>query len=211
MKQKELAVEPRQRLRKGDNKRLRRQGRIPSVIYGGDGAPASISVSEHELEMILRGGVHSSLVFGMKVDGASQHTILRAVERHPVSGRLLHLDFQRINLEEEVDFEVPLHVVGHEPQGVREGGVLEHVQRTVRVRCKPFNLPQVIECDLSNLKMHESFFVSDLVLPEGVTVLDAPGEALFSVVVPAAAVAAEESTADAAEPEVVSRKREDEE
>jgi large subunit ribosomal protein L25 len=220
MQQMELKVQPRQRRLKGDNKRLRRGGRIPSVVYGGDAEPKSIAVSEHELELLLRGGSRSSLVFKLAIEGGkeSEQTLLRAVERHPVTSRLVHLDFQRVNLDEEVEIEVPVHAVGSSPKGVRAGGILEHIHRAVTVRCKPLQMPGHLDADLSELDVHQTYHVSDLTLPEGVAVVDSPDAALFSIVTPAmiketdatAAVEGAEAAAPA-EPEVIGRKKESEE
>jgi large subunit ribosomal protein L25 len=217
MEQMEIMAQPRQRRFKRDNNRLRRQGRIPSVIYGEKAAPASIAVDEHQMEMILRGASRSSAVFRVTVDDGrdTEQTLLRAVDRHPVTGRLVHIDFQRVDLDKEVELAVPIHASGASPIGVRGGGILEHVQRAITIRCKPLAMPQFIEVDLSNLDVHESIHVVDLKLPEGVTVMDSPDTALFAVVAPHVVVEAEvavpgvEAEDAEAEPEVIARKKED--
>jgi large subunit ribosomal protein L25 len=186
------------------------------VIYGGGGGPKVVDVGEHELELILRGAQRSSSVFRMTIEGdkATEQTMLRAVDRHPVSSRLVHLDFQRIDVNKPVEIEVPVHAVGSIPAGVRLGGILEHIQRTVTVRCKPLEMPARLDCDLSALEMHTTFHVSDMTLPAGIEVLDTPETALYTVAPPPTvkeptaeeAPAAEGATA--AEPEVIGRKKE---
>jgi large subunit ribosomal protein L25 len=217
MKQMEIMAQPRVRRFKRDNNRLRRQGSVPSVIYGEKVEPASVAVDEHQMELILRGASRSSAIFRVTVDDgrAVEQTLLRAVDRHPVTGRLIHIDFQRVDLEKEVEISIPIHATGATPIGVRSGGILEHVQRAVTIRCKPLAMPQFIEVDLSNLEVHESIHVSDLKLPEGVVVMDSPEMALFAVVAPHVVVeevapgAIVEGEEGAAEPEVIARKKED--
>jgi large subunit ribosomal protein L25 len=173
-----------------------------------------VTVNEHELEMILKGARRSSAVFRMALDGGNgvEQTMLRAVDRHPVTSRLVHMDFLRIDVNKPVEFEVSLHQIGNIPKGVRAGGVLEHIQRTVTIRCKPLEMPSRIDVDLSELDMHQNIHVSDLKLPEGVAVVDDPHTSLYSVVPPTRVVeetpAEGEAGATTAEPEVLTRKKE---
>jgi large subunit ribosomal protein L25 len=214
MEQLQISAMPRQRQAKGDNRRLRRDGQVPAVIYGGPGEPRSIAINHHELEMLLRGARHTNAVLDLAIDGGHEQTLIRDIQRHPVTGMLVHVDFLRVDLEKEVQVEVVLHVVGTDPAGVKNGGILEHVQRTVEVRCTPLNMPKFLEADLSNLDLNQSFHVSDLKLPEGVTVVDDPETALFTILPPKAE--AEEAApgaapaAGAAEPEVIAKKKTEE-
>jgi large subunit ribosomal protein L25 len=144
-------------------------------------------------------------------DGAGQEqAIIREIQRHPVSNRMVHVDFQRINLEEDVQVSVPLHVVGSDPKGVKNGGILEHVLRTVEVLAKPLSIPKHLDVDLSDLDLNQSFHVSDLKLPEGVTVVDEPDTALFTILPPKGEAEAG-TAAEGAEPEVIGVKKKEEE
>ena len=210
MEQMRVNAQFRQRQAKGDNRRLRRTGLIPAVIYGGQDAPASVAVNDHELELILRGARHSNIIFNLSLDSKEEQAIIREMQRHPVTERLVHIDFQRINLAEEIEVSVQIHAVGSDPKGVKVGGILEHVTRSVQVRCKPLNIPKRLDADLSNLDLNQSFHVSDLVLPEGVEVLDEIDTPLYTILPPKAEVepvAAEGEVAAAAEPEVIGEKK----
>lgn len=208
MDQLQLAAKPRVREAKGSNRRLRVEGQVPAVVYGGKGEPRSIAISHHELELILRGARKTNKIFNLALGSEAEQTIVRDIQRHPVTSRIVHVDFQRIDLESEIEVDVTLHVTGQIPLGVRNGGILEHIQRTVRISCTPLAIPKYIEVDLSDLDMNRSIHVSDLKLPEGVQVLDEPETALFTVAPPKG----EETTTPeggAAEPEVIGAKKEE--
>jgi large subunit ribosomal protein L25 len=206
MKQLDLKANSRSRAAKGDNRRLRASGRVPAIIYGGDAAqPQTIDISDHEMEMILHGAYRCTEVINLGVGDATEPTLVRDIQRHPVSSRLVHMDFMRIDLNREVEVEVSVHGLGI-PVGVREGGILDHLARTVTVRCTPINIPHSIDVDISELGFNQSLHVSDLKIPEGVRIMDAPDTPIFAVLAPRAV---EEKPAEAAvaEPEVIGVKK----
>lgn len=213
MEQVTIKGEVREKVLKGDNRRLRRDGRVPAVLYGGEGQNASISVGDHEMEMVLRGARRTNAIFNLALAGGEEPALLREIQRHPVTEKLMHLDFVRVDLTKEIEVEVPVRATGETPAGVKEGGILEHVQRTVTVMCRALDIPKHIDANLGGLRMNDSFHVSDLKLPEGVRVIDEPETALFSVlpprkeeeVTPAAAAEGE-----AAQPELIGKKKEEE-
>lgn len=214
MEQLHISAKLRERKAKGDNRRLRREGEVPAVVYGGQQVPQSVSINHHELELFLRGARHSNVIFNLTLDSAGlEQAIIREIQRHPVTNRMVHIDFQRVDLEQEVQVSVVIHVTGSDPKGVKNGGVLEHVNRTVEVLCKPLSIPKRLDADLSNLDLNQTFHVSELTLPEGVTVVDTPETPLFTILPPRTEAAAEAATPGAAEPEVVAaakKKPEDE-
>ncbi len=207
MEQMTLEAQPRQREHKGDNKALRRTGRVPAVIYGGDNEPLSVSLDDHQLELILHGGRRSNSIFNLNVGEGQEQTLIREVQRHPVHNRIIHIDFLRVNLQQDIEVEVPVHAIG-DPLGVRNGGVLEHVNRTVRVSCRPLNIPRELVADLTNLDMNQTFHVSQLTLPEGVVFVDEPETALFTVLPPRTEEAPAAAVTEAVQPEVIVKKRE---
>lgn len=202
-----LQAQPRVRDAKGANRRLRASGQVPAVVYGGTGEPRSIAINLHEMELILRGATKTNKIFNLTLEGGNEQTIARDIQRHPVNSRVWHVDFQRIDLESELEVDVTIHVVGQSPLGVRNGGILEHIQRTVRVLCKPLDMPKFLEADLSELDLNRSYHVSDLTLPAGVQVLDELDMALFTVAPPKTEEVVA-PVAGAAEPEVVGAKKE---
>lgn len=211
MEQLRISAKSRERKAKGDNRKLRREGEVPAVVYGGQVEPRNLAINHQELELFLRGARHSNAILNLTVDGSGQEqTIIREIQRHPVSNRMVHIDFQRIDLEKDIQVSVAIHAVGSDPKGVKSGGILEHVTRTIEVLCKPLNIPKRLDADLSNLDLNQSFHVSELVLPEGVVVIDDPDTPLFTILT-LRAEAEETPVAGAAEPEVITGKKAEEE
>lgn len=204
----QLTVTPRERIHKGDNRKVRREGRVPAVIYGGGQDPVMVSVDNHEMELILRGVHRTSALFEIDLDGRREQTIIREIQRHPVTARLLHLDFMRIDMTKELDTVVSVQAVGATPVGVRAGGVLESLTRQVNVRCMPGAVPQAFEVDCSAMQINDTLHVSDIKVPEGVVIMDDPDTALFSVTPPSVEPVEEAAEEAAAEPEVIGRAEE---
>ncbi len=213
MEQVTIQGELRKKVLKGDNKRLRREGRVPAVIYGGDGEATSISVGDHEMEMVLRGARRTNTIFSLAVGGGQEPALVREIQRHPVTEKLMHMDFVRVDLTKEIEVEVPVRAIGGTPAGVKLGGILEHVQRTVTVACSPLEIPDHLEADLAALGMNQTFHVSDLKLAETIRVIDEPETALFSVLPPRkeeeVAPAAAAEGAESSEPELIGKKKEE--
>lgn len=199
---------------KNDARRLRARGMVPLTIYGGEGEPVAAAAPLAELAAILRSDSGYNTIFTLDVDGAGPSEVMfhdRQID--PVRGRLVHADLRRLVRGQVLEVTVPLHLEG-EPEGVRsEGGILEQLLREVEVRCRPREIPDAINADVSNLKVHDVLHVSDLEVPEGITILTSP-EAVIATV----AVVREEQVEPAvpeeevSEPEIISKgKREDEE
>lgn len=205
MEQVQVSAELRQVGKMRASRRLRRTGRVPAVVYGGGKDPIFVSVDDHDMDLILRGASRASDIFNLKIGEVEEQAVLREIQRHPVHNRLVHMDFLRIDLTKEIEVELAIHATDVTPAGVKAGGVLEHLTRELTVRCLSVNLPKYIEVDLSGLEVGESFHVSDLVLPEGVTVLNSEDTTLFAVTVPRAAV--EEGEGEGEEPEVIGGKK----
>lgn len=200
MQQIEVKASARVRDAKGANRRLRANGRVPGVVYGGSAEPRSIDVSAHDMEMILHGRYRTGEVMNLTFEqGPAEVTLLRDVQRHPVSSKLQHLDFLRVDINKEVEVEVTVHAVGT-PAGVREGGILEHVTRTLTVRCTPLSIPTSVDIDVTGLEINHSLHLSEATLPEGLVILNAPETPLFAILPPRTGDAG--ATA-AAEPEVI--------
>ncbi|HMM44007.1 MAG TPA: 50S ribosomal protein L25/general stress protein Ctc [Candidatus Macondimonas sp.] len=155
---------------KGASRRLRRQGHVPGIVYGGDQPPQAISVSNNEMMKHLEHEAFYSHVLELDVDGVAQSVILKALHRHVYrAGILLHVDFQRVVADQALHVHVPLHFVGDERSvGAKRGGVISHLLNEVEVICLPKDLPEFIEVDVSGLDIGESLHLSDLTLPEAV-------------------------------------------
>ena len=155
---------------KGASRRLRRQGDVPGIVYGGDQPPQAISISNNEMMKHLEHQAFYSHVLELDVDGVAQSVILKALQRHVYrAGVLLHVDFQRVVADQALHVHVPLHFVGDERSvGAKRGGVISHLLNEVEVICLPKDLPEFIEVDVSGLDIGESLHLSDLTLPEAV-------------------------------------------
>lgn len=199
---------------KNDSRRLRARGLVPLTIYGGEGEPVAAAAPLRELAAILRSDTGHNTIFTLDVDGVGASEVMfldRQID--PVKSRLIHADLRRLVKGQEIEVAVRLELEG-EPVGVKDGGgILEQLLREVEVRCRPSVIPDAIHTDVSNLGVHEVLHVSDLQVPEGVTVLTDPETAVATVaVVREEQVEERTPEEEVAEPEVIGKgKKEDEE
>ncbi|NBD95849.1 MAG: 50S ribosomal protein L25/general stress protein Ctc [Gammaproteobacteria bacterium] len=167
-----IPAEMRTDVGKGASRRLRRAGRIPAVVYGGDREPASVTIDHdfllHEAE---EEAFHSS-VLELNVGKKKQAVVLRDLQRHPFKPLLTHADFLRVSDDQEIRMHVPIHFVGEEgsPAGKEGGVVISHQVVEVEIEALPKNLPEYLEVDLSKLEPGESVMLSEIPLPEGVII-----------------------------------------
>ena len=199
---------------KNDSRRARRNGQVPVTIYGGATEAVSALAPLSELAAILRSDTGRNTIFTVDIDGVEATEVMFADRQiDPVRSRLVHADFKRLVKGEKIEATVPLRLIG-EPFGVREeAGMLEQLVREVEIRCQPRDIPEHIDVDVSNLKVHDVLHVSDIPVAEGIEILEEPDTAIATV-----GVVKEEPTAAAplegevpAEPEVIGKgKKEDE-
>lgn len=198
-----VVAEPRADQGKGASRRLRREGKVPAIVYGGKEGPVSLSVSGNELFKQLKVEAFYSHILTLKIGEASEQIVLKDLQRHPVSGYAIHADFQRVLADKLLHMHVPLHFKGGDiAPGVKTGnGIVEHQLNQVEVECLPKDLPEYIEVDLSALEVNESVHLSQLKLPEGVTLVQLKhdnDQSVASVHLPRAAVEEETPAAEAA-------------
>lgn len=207
----QLLARPRAETGKNACRRMRAQRRIPAVIYGLNTPPENLTVDDHELLMLLtHEGMSSVIDLQLEGQGAPTPCVIREIVRDPISHFFLHVDLLRVDMSVESEF--PVEVVGvGTPVGVREGGILETVTRQVEIRCLPANLPHAIEVDITDLAFNVSLHAGELTLPEGVTLVSDEDTVLFSVMAQRGMEEEEEVIEEVAEPEVMGRKKEDEE
>jgi large subunit ribosomal protein L25 len=159
---------------KGASRRLRRlEDKVPAIIYGGDTAPQKLTLSGNEILKASQIEAFYSQILNISVDGTVESALIRDLQRNPASGRVQHIDFQRVSADKEVNVNVPLHFINEDAcVGVKmSGGTLTHNLTEVEVTCLPANLPEFIEVDMLEIEAGSSVHLSDLVLPEGVTVV----------------------------------------
>ena len=169
----ELNAESRTDTGKGASRRLRHADKVPAIIYGGGKAPQSLTLSHNEVLRNLEHEAFYSHILSVKIDGSETRAILRDLQRHPSKPRILHMDLQRISESEKLKTQVPLHFLGEEDApGVKGGGLVSHDLTEAAIECLPKDLPEFIEIDISALDIGESIHLSDLKVPEGVTLLE---------------------------------------
>jgi large subunit ribosomal protein L25 len=211
MEIRELSVERRDGAGKGAAKRLRRLGRVPAILYGGRSEPVPLSVSPKDVQRVLHARAGGSVLVNVKLPGESEPraAVVRDLQFDPVREVLLHVDLQAVRMDEQITVEVPIRVMG-EAAGVKEqSGVLAVLLRTVEVACLPTQIPERIDVDVSPLRIHDVITVGDLKLPEGIRVTLAPGQAVVTVSPPMAEEVAAPAAAAAAEPEVLTERKEE--
>ncbi len=165
-----------------DARRLRHEGKIPVVVYGGGGESVSAIAELRELAAIIRSDSGANTLFTLDVEGDENRVIFQDRQIDPVSGRLVHADLRRLAKGEKIELTVPVHLIGS-PHGVREeGGMLEQQMREIRVSCLPSNIPESIDVDVEALELNESITIGEITTDEGVEVLEAP-ESVVAVVV----------------------------
>ena len=182
-----LEVKEREEVGTRVSKRLRKQGLIPGVLYGRS-EPHSICIPERELRRALtsEGGLNAILDVVLEGQKTTHPSILKEYQQDPVKGRLIHVDFQEVRLDQTIHATVPVHLVGAEDSpGIREGGVLSQISRDVNVEALPMEIPEHLDLDVSGMQMNETLRLSDLRAPEGVKLLDDPeGTVLATVSMP---------------------------
>jgi large subunit ribosomal protein L25 len=163
-----LATEPRTELGSRPSGRLRREGKVPAVVYGLGTETVSITVASRELQHILAGEAGANSLINLDVAGENVLTLARQIHRHPTTGILVHVDFVRIDRDVAVSAEIPIHLIG-EAEGVKDGGLLEQLLFHLTIQAMPGNIPVSIEIDVENLAIGDQLRVEDITLPEGVT------------------------------------------
>ena len=212
-----VAAESRAETGKNTNRRLRKKGMIPGVVYGTRKETIPVAVSPKEISAILRSAKGENTLFDIEVQGKKRKVILKEYQVEPLKGALLHADFYEVALDKALHVKVHIELKGL-PVGVKvQGGILDFVTRELEIECLPADIPDKIEADVSHLEMGKHVRASELLLPPKVKMLSDPGSVIAHVVAPRAeeevaaaaapaegAVAAEAAGAPA-EPEVIKK------
>lgn len=169
----EVEATVRQVIGKGASRRLRREEKVPSIVYGGGKQPASLTLEHNKIAKSLENEAFYSHILTLKTGSESERVILKGVQRHPYKPRILHVDFQRVRADEKLHMHVPLHFLGGEqaPGHKDDGGLISHIMSDVEVACLPDNLPEYLELDISDMKVNDIKHLSDIKLPNGVEIV----------------------------------------
>ena len=194
-----LNAEARSDLGKGASRRLRRiAAMVPAVVYGGNQAPESISLMAKEVAKLLENEAAYAHVIELTVAGTKQNVVIKALQRHPSKGHVMHADFVRVVAGQKLTAKVPVHFINEEAP-IKKGGEVSHTESELEVSCLPKDLPEFIEVDLANAEVGTIIHLSDLKAPKGVEfVALAHGTDLAVANVHAPRVQAEETPAEGA-------------
>ncbi len=210
-----LKAEARSGTGKRAAKDLRKKDLIPAVVYKGGKEAINIQILHEDLEDVLHTKAGSNVIITLKITGAQsakdKTVIVKEIQRDPVKENILHVDLNEISLTETLKVNIPLSVHGEAPGIKTGGGTLEHVMWEVQVECLPTDIPEKIEIDISNLNIGDAVYVKDIAIPEGVKVLNDPGLIALIVKPPHVEVPKEEVPVETAEPELIRKKKEEEE
>lgn len=163
-----LSAETRERAGKGASRALRREGRVPAVIYGNNQEPLSIHVEAKALYKLLMTGHFFNSIVELTIDGKAERTLPKDVAFDPVTDRPIHADFLRLNKNSKVDVAVPVHFTNEEASpGLKRGGVLNIVRHEIELVCEADKIPEEIEIDVTGYEVGDSIHISSVTLPEG--------------------------------------------
>ena len=196
-----LPAEARDRAGKGASRELRREGRVPAVVYGQKAEPLSIHVEEKLLSKMLSSGHFMNSVVMVDVAGKPTRTLPKAVDFHPVTSRPIHVDFLRISEHTQVNVAVPMRFDNEDASpGLKRGGVLNVVVHELEIVCDAAHIPSEIHIPLDGLEIGDSIHISQVKLPDGVTPANTEEDfTVATIVAPSAMKAEEEETAPAGE------------
>ncbi len=220
---KEVVLEVKERKEKGTrvSRRLRIAGTIPAILYGAKQTPISMGIPAKDFNRVIHSGAGANVVLTLKFSGDKNEgktAIIKEIQRDPVSHNVVHIDLLAISLKDKIIVNVPVMVTGLAP-GIKEGGILEYVQREIEIECLPTQIPENIMVDVSNLNINESVHVRDLKLPEDTVKILTPADRMLVSIVPptvleeptpAAVEGVPEAAVASAEPEVIKKGKKEE-
>lgn len=207
-----IEVQKREKTGKGANRRARSGGRIPAVVYGGGKESVSIEIDRKSMLDLMKKAGSENPIYLLKLGDNQRHAMIREVQTHPISRQVVHIDFQRVMMDQKVHVKVPVELVGVAYGVKNQGAVLDFVTREIEVECLPGDIPGHLELDVTGLHANQHAEARDIKLPQGVTLLDSEDKVIASVTHARAEDTGAEGTAtDRDEPEVIKKGKTDEE
>ena len=165
------------------SRRLRREGRIPAVVYGLENDPVSVSVAWPDLRLALNTDAGLNVLITLDIEGEHQLSVVKDLQRHPVRRDVIHVDFLRVTTDQEIEVDVPLVLVGEALEVTRANGMVDQTLYTLTVSAKPGDVPDEIEVDISELTLGDSVKVGDVTLPPGVATSTDPDDSVATSLV----------------------------
>ena len=204
-----IEVQPRQETGKNANRRARAAGKIPAVVYGGGKESVAIAIDRKTLLDMMKGHSGENPVFLLKLGDKDRHAMIRNMEVDPLSRQVIHIDFQRVLMDQKVRVAVPVELVGTAFGVKTEGGMIDFVTREIHVECLPGQIPPHVDFDVTDVQVGQHVTAGELKLPEGVALLDDPDKVIVSLT-HARLEAEGEAAADRPEPEVIKKTKAEE-
>ena len=203
MHQVELNGTLRERKGKEANKKLKANGMVPAILYGGEKDNISLTINAKELAKVI--SARGNAIISMTLTDSMQETVvLKDWQLHPYNGTILHADFYRISLDESIEANVSVEIVGV-ASGQKMGGILDILLREIEIRALPLQVPDKFEINVSHLEIGDIIHVRDIQMGEGIEILSDPEQVIVTLVIPTAEVEAPEH--GASEPEVIKKKK----
>jgi len=197
----ELKAEARERVGKGSAREIRRNGRVPAVIYGDKQAPISITLDYKTLYYKIHGGGFKTTIANIVLDGKSIQVLPKEYQLDPITDKPVHVDFLRVSAKSVVNVHVPIHFLNEEASpGIKRGGVLNIVRHDIELHVPANAIPEAIEVDLTGTQIGDSIHISAVTLPKGATPVIQDRDFTIATIAGHASVVEESSTTEAAEP-----------
>lgn len=193
-----LEVNPRTETGKGPARRARAQGKVPAVFYGHTEEPVSLLVDAKAMGQALHTEAGANILINLKLDGQSHLTVPREIQKHPIKGNLVHVDFVRVARDVKISAHVPVHLEG-DAAGVKQGGQMDQYLYEMHIEALPTDVPSAITIDVSEFEMDDTLKSGEVKLPAGVELVGPDDELVLAVNVPT--VMQVESDAEEGEPE----------
>ena len=212
MERYEVEVSVRKETGKGAARRLRREGKIPGVVYGSSREPQSLVVDPGD----VREKLNSNAIFDLKIVDTENNeqeevAMIKDYQKDVIKGNIIHVDFQQISMDEKITIDVPIEIIG-EAFGVKEGGVLQQLRREVSIEVYPDDIPETLKLDISELDVGDSLQINDLEPGEDVRIVDSLDEVIVTVVTPSEEIEEEEEVEEEfVEPEVIGEETDEDE
>lgn len=168
--------------KKGDVKRLRKEGKIPGVLYGHKDKPHRLLINDKDFKKVLDVMKQEAVTINLSLDNKNYACLIKAIQHNPITNQLLHIDFQHIQKKEKIKASIPIHVHGEAP-GIKKGGVLDQHLHEVMVKCLPDDMPSRIDIDISNLDLGGTIHIKDIQVPN-VEFEVKPETSVISVLIP---------------------------
>jgi len=176
-------VTPREEFGKNAAGRARRSGYVPAVVYGGGREPQGVLVDPRLIESVMHSerGLNTLIHLKIGEHELKRMVLIREVQRHPVTERVTHADFVRVEMDKKIEVAIPVHIIGTAPGVKSEGGMLELVNRAVFVRCLPGDIPDFVEVDVSELHNNQHIEARDVALPAGIELAAHPNDVIVTI------------------------------